>query len=112
MKTIVYNEYYKLPIEEQNNFTGILKWKDGTVEHLKNGRFHREGGPARTWEGGHKEWWIEGKLHNLNGPAKILSPTEEEYWIHGKKTTKQAFEFLRDLYQLKNIKFHFKFTVK
>lgn len=39
------------------------EWRD------KNGRLHREDGPAVIWEDGDQEWFINGVLHRLDGPA-------------------------------------------
>ena len=49
----------------------------------KNGRLHREGGPAITnTDGSNKEWYQNGKRHRLDGPARINYGTKE-YWIDG-----------------------------
>ena len=104
MKTITITEFDKLPEEEQRNFTGIVKWRDGTITYLENGKWHREDGPASIWSNGYQSWHFEGLLHNLNGPAIIFPNGKEEYWIHDKKTSKEAADFLRDLLKLKGNK--------
>lgn len=41
-------------------------WKNESDEgaiHYKNGKEHREDGPAVESVNGIKQWWIEGKLH-------------------------------------------------
>jgi hypothetical protein len=84
MKTTTLSKYSKMSIEKQKNFTGILKWDNGTIEYLKNGIYHRE-----------------------DGPAFIRSDGEKEYWIHGEyiKNCKsdETFFLLIDLYKLKKI---------
>jgi hypothetical protein len=104
MKTITNNEYYNLSYKEREKFVGIVKDHNGAIFYYKDGYFHREDGPAIIYSEKHKTWYFEGLLHNLNGPAKIWPDGREEYFIHGKPTTKEAFEFLRDLCQLKNVK--------
>jgi hypothetical protein len=104
METITIIEYNNLSTKEQKNFTGIVKWNNDNIEYFKNGKWHREDGPAMIWQSGGKSWYFKGKLHNLNGPAKIYPDGREGYFIHGEPTTKEAVEFLRDLYKLKNIK--------
>ncbi len=46
----------------------------GNICYVKNGRFHREDGPARVcvkkgWSSSTKEWWVDGLLHREDGPA-------------------------------------------
>jgi hypothetical protein len=47
----------------KNNFTGIIEYNDGVgfcgwymMKHIKNGKCHREDGPAMIWLNGNKEW--------------------------------------------------------
>ena len=35
----------------------------------KDGKLHREDGPAIEWSFGTKEWWVAGNRHRLDGPA-------------------------------------------
>jgi hypothetical protein len=103
IKTITENEWYTLSFKERDLYTGIIKWDNGDVCYYKHFKLHREDGPAYIGPKGYKEWLFEGNLHNFNGPARIYSDGYEEYWIHNKPTTKEAVEFLRDLYSLKGI---------
>jgi hypothetical protein len=73
-----------MSIEKQKNFTGIIKWENGTIEYLKNGFLHRENGPAFIRSAGEKEYWINGKhIKNCNSD--------------------ETFFLLIDLYKLKKI---------
>ena len=59
-----------------------IQFKDKVI-WLKNGKLHREDGPAIEKADGTKEWRIHGKLHREGGPA-IKIPGEYEAWqIHG-----------------------------
>jgi hypothetical protein len=80
MKTITELEFWNLSMKERDNFTGIIKWENDSISYLKNGFLHREDGPA----------YID---HDCR-----------EYWFNGTYIkSKEAFEFLRDLYKFKNI---------
>jgi hypothetical protein len=103
MKRITELDFYNLSTKEQKNFTGIVKWNNGDIEYYKNGKWHREDGPAIIYFDGYQEWCLEGKLHNLNGPAIIYSDGREEYWINGKQITKEAVELYADLLKLKKL---------
>jgi len=53
--------------------------------HYKNGKLHREDGPAIEREDGSKEWRIDGKLHRLDGPAYEDGNRYKSWWIDGKR---------------------------
>ncbi|MEZ0224982.1 MAG: hypothetical protein ACAH83_10540 [Alphaproteobacteria bacterium] len=42
---------------------------DGTREWWRDGKRHRDGGPAIEWFDGTKVWFQHGKLHREDGPA-------------------------------------------
>lgn len=55
--------------EISDNFTGIAEYPSGTKYWYKEGKLHREDGPACEWTNGHKQWWLEHKKYhpiNLN----------------------------------------------
>ncbi len=56
MNTIKVEERSKIP----ENFTGIVEFEDGETWWLKNGKSHREDGPARIRNDGYKSWWLDG----------------------------------------------------
>ncbi|TDK67473.1 hypothetical protein [Sapientia aquatica] len=62
----------------------ILEFSDGTIIYLKNGKLHREGGPAIFLPGEGKLYFYEGQLHNDGAPA-IYNPDDDSgYWYkHG-----------------------------
>ena len=53
---------------------------------FKNGKRHREDGPAIEYANGDKFWFINGKCHREDGPAvELNNGTYFEYWLDGKK---------------------------
>jgi hypothetical protein len=60
---------------------GYIKYKNGEQEWWKNGKLHREDGPARIYQDGSQEWYLRGKRHRLNGPAVICEDGTEEWWV-------------------------------
>jgi hypothetical protein len=73
-------------------------WEDGTKWWHKNGKLHREGGPAIEDATGEKEWRINGKKHRTDGPAVIYANGEVEYWINDIRTYKEAVEVYAALF--------------
>ena len=56
----------------------------GTKRWYKDGKLHREDGPAFESENGYKSWYINGKRHREDGPA-IEDTNGGKYWyINGK----------------------------
>jgi hypothetical protein len=47
--------------------------------YMKEGKLHREDGPAEIWPDGTKRWYKEGKLHRADGPA-IEYPDGTKFW--------------------------------
>ena len=45
----------------------------GTKRWYKNGKLHREDGPALEYISGDKHWYKNGKRHNIYGPASLYS---------------------------------------
>jgi hypothetical protein len=74
MKTITISTQF-IPV----NFTGIVEFPDGTKKWYKEGKYHREDGPAVEFLDGSKEWYREGKHHRLDGPA-IEHKDGTKYW--------------------------------
>jgi len=57
----------------------------------KNGKLHRDDGPAVEYKNGIKFWYKEGKLHRLDGPAREWVYRAKEWWIEGKFYTEEEF---------------------
>ena len=86
MKTIRLHHHKNAPID----FIGIVEWfneENITIEKrfLKEGKIHREDGPACEHISGRKEWWIEGKLHREDGPALEYSNWDGRFYLEGKR---------------------------
>ena len=70
--------------------------KHGTIRYYnKNGKFHREDGPAIEYPIGRKYWYLNGKFHREDGPA-IEYENGDKFWcINDKEYSEQEFnEFL------------------
>ena len=63
----------------------ILKVKQ--KRWYKNGKIHREDGPAIIHSDGSEEWCYEGKKHRIGGKAWA-----ENYFIHGRLFMKKEYE--------------------
>jgi hypothetical protein len=57
----------------------------------KDGRYHREDGPAITHKN-NKVWYYEGKLHRIGGPAIDTKGGPKEYYIHGWKLSPKEYK--------------------
>ncbi len=65
---------------------------DGNICHIKNGKWHREDGPAVEWANGDKFWCINDRYHRDGGPAKEFASGHKEWWVNGKwHRTKKAY---------------------
>ena len=54
-----------------DNFTGIIKHQNGTKEWFKEGKFHREDGPACEYVSGRKGWYLIGIEYSDSEYLKI-----------------------------------------
>ena len=59
---------------------GVFKYPDGCVAYYKNGRLHRDDGPAVVWANGREAYWKNGLLHRDDGPAVVWADGRVEYW--------------------------------
>jgi hypothetical protein len=75
MKIIKINPIDSIPPK----FTGIVEYPDGTKFWYKEGKLHREDGPAREYPDGRKIWHKEGKYHREDGPA-VEYPDGTKEW--------------------------------
>ncbi len=68
----------------------IITLPDGTEEQtiggekrwLRNGKLHREDGPAVIWAGG-QEWFSNGKRHRDDGPAVVWTDGQIWWYLYG-----------------------------
>lgn len=64
---------------------------DGNIFYCKNGKRHREDGPAIVYKCGTRKWYVNGKFHNECGPAIIWDGGDEYYYLNGQEVSKQEF---------------------
>jgi len=60
---IVNDKKHKFHIDEdyiQKDYTGILKYSNGTTKYFLNGKLHNENGPAIIWDTGEENYWLNG----------------------------------------------------
>ena len=57
MKSIKFDNYSDVPY----NYTGIVEYKNGSIEYYLNGEYHREDGPAVIFSNGRKDWYLKDK---------------------------------------------------
>ena len=74
---------------------GIIINKE-TVTYYKNGKIHREDGPAVEYRDGTKEWWLNGNLHREDGPAVEWGNGYKEWWIDGEQITEEEFNQIQE----------------
>ncbi len=55
----------------------------GTKEWYKNGKLHREDGPACEYANGHKEWYLNGRTHREDGPAVEYANGDKSWYKNG-----------------------------
>lgn len=64
-------------------FTGKCKVED-EIHYYKNGKFHREDGPAAEHLDGSKAWYINGQRHRIDGPAIESADGSKHWYLNGK----------------------------
>ena len=73
----------------------IKKTKKYT-KYSKNGKLHREDGPAIERVNGDKAYYVNDKLHREDGPAVEYSNGYKVYWYHGEQIeVNSTEEFIR-----------------
>ena len=68
-----------------------IEWKDGTKEWWLNGTYHREDGPAVEWPNGTKGWWVKGKKHREDGPAIEWWNGSKHWYVNGVQHTEEEY---------------------
>jgi hypothetical protein len=66
-------------------------YTDGAQFWYKEGELHREDGPAVDLPEGYKEWCIEGKTHRVDGPAIMDHDGTKKWFLNDKQLTKQEW---------------------
>ncbi len=78
---------------ERNLPDGSYIDSDNDVCYIKNGKIHREDGPAIEHADGTKRWYINGKQHREDGPS-VEWINGDKYWCVNNKFcgTEVAYE--------------------
>jgi len=71
----------------ENTSKQIVRTVDqlGNIRYTKNGKEHREDGPAVIYPTGEQFWCKNGKLHREDGPAAIWADGTQEWFKDGKE---------------------------
>ena len=93
IKTYTEYNFHILSKEDQ---TGCVKFSNGDKAWYKEGKLHREDGPAVEFANGSKEWYKENKLHREDGPAVEYANGNKEYWLNSR------YLYYRDWYIIVN----------
>ncbi len=77
---------------EWNKKTVVPTLSDGSyidsynnVCYIKNGKLHRENGPAVECADGTKSWWVNDERHREDGPAVEFAGGSKEWFVDGKQ---------------------------
>jgi hypothetical protein len=62
----------------------IVQYDDGLKDWYRDGKIHRDGGPAVEYPNNRKEWWREGELHRKDGPAVEQADGGAMWYRNGK----------------------------
>ena len=74
------------------NFTGIVEWANGNKEWYRNGKLHRESGPALEYANGTKYWYLNGECHRESGPAIEWANGDKFWYLNDKEYTESAYK--------------------
>jgi len=64
-----------------------VEYANGEKHWYKEGKHHRVDGPAVECANGNKRWYKEGELHREDGPAVEYADGRKEYWKNGRTWT-------------------------
>ena len=70
---------------ESKKITGCLRLKREASYWYKEGKLHREDGPAIEYKNGIKEWFQNGIRHRINGPAIEYPNARIAWYIKGEE---------------------------
>lgn len=76
-ETIKVNAVEEIP----SNYTGIVEFANGTKNWFKDGKVHREDGPAVEWANGDRGWYKNGEPHREDGPAFESVNGSKEWYL-------------------------------
>lgn len=77
-------EFYKQGRLHREDGPAVICAND-TKKWYIDGKLHREDGPAITYPSGHKEYYKQGLLHREDGPAIIYADDTKDYYLNGQE---------------------------
>ncbi len=84
----------KTAAEIPDGFTGIAYFTDGSKGWLKDGKYHRDDGPALEFGNGRKCWYKDGECHREDGPAVEYEDGRKEWWLKGRYCSQEEHSSL------------------
>ena len=90
----IFKNYHNVP----EDFSGVCKVIDGysnAICYYKNGKIHREDGPAIIKEYGEKRWFLNGLSHRESGAA-IIYKNANIYWLYKDKIYGEDHHFTNE----------------
>jgi len=72
----------------ENNKSICKIYSDGTKNWFRDGKLHREDGPAIECTDGEKRWYRDDKVHREDGPAVELT-SGDKYWCRNDKVHRE-----------------------
>jgi hypothetical protein len=84
---LIIGEHVDLSVKRAGDTASVMTVRPGgSIEwRNKEGKYHREDGPAREWPAqGAKAWYRNGKLHREDGPA-MEGPLGKSWYRKGKR---------------------------
>ena len=79
---------------------GREEWstEGGFLMFLKDGKYHREDGPAIIFEDGTRCWALNGLYHRVGGPAIETAEGYCDWFLNGREVTKSYHDlYVREL---------------
>ena len=62
-----------------------IEYANGYKAWFLNGKRHREDGPAVEYASGNKSWYLNDKVHRTDGPAIERADGSKEWWLNGER---------------------------
>lgn len=69
----------------QQENESVVECADGSKGWYRNGKLHRENGPALIWANGDQSWYIDGVQHRADGPAYVSACGRHKAWFFNGK---------------------------
>ena len=86
------NKYWYKNGKQHREDGPAIEYSNGYKAWLKDNKLHREDGPAKEWPNGSKEWFKEGKRHREDGPAREWQNGSKEWYLEGQEYSEQEWK--------------------